>query len=195
MHVVVASTNPVKITATQRAFSQVFSRDEVIVKGVSVASGVSEQPRSNAETLRGARNRAKAAKKALPSADFWVGLEGGVYEDKEGMGEVAWMYIVSKDGKIRKGRTGTFFVPPAAIDLIYEGHELGTVGDTLFGTSNGKQKNGFVGSLTNNLITRVALYEHALLLALIPFMQPHLYQHQEVPSARRRRPDSRSKRG
>ncbi|MCR4326301.1 MAG: inosine/xanthosine triphosphatase [Candidatus Roizmanbacteria bacterium] len=192
MHVVVASTNPVKITAVQRSFSQVFSRDKVITKGVSVASGVSEQPRSNTETLRGARNRARAAQKLFPSADYWVGLEGGVYEDKEGMGEVAWMYIMSQDGRIGKGRTGTFFVPPAAVDLIYQGHELGTVGDILFGTSNGKQKDGFVGALTKNLITRVVLYEHALLLALIPFMQPHLYQ---APVAKQRKLDSRSKRG
>lgn len=195
MRVVVASTNPVKITATQRAFSQVFSHDEVSTEGVNVLSGVPEQPRGNTETLRGARNRAQAAQKARPDADFWVGLEGGVYEDKEGMGEVAWMYIVSKEGRVGKGRTGTFFVPPAAIDLIYEGHELGTVGDMLFGTNNGKQKNGFVGALTNNLITRVTLYEHALLLALIPFIQPHLYQYQKAPSAKRRKTLRRLKRG
>ncbi len=195
MHVVVASTNPVKITAAQRAFSQVFSHHEVSAEGVSVFSGVPEQPRGNTETLRGARNRAQAAQKVRPDADFWVGLEGGVYEDTEGMGEVAWMYIVSRDGRIGKGRTGTFFVPPAAIDLIYQGHELGAVGDILFGTSNGKQKNGFVGALTNNLITRVTLYEHALLLALIPFMQPHLYQLPETPFVAQHKTRRRLKRG
>lgn len=188
----VASINPVKIAATQRAFSQVFSHDDVVTKGVSVTTGVSEQPRGNTETLRGARNRARAAKKLFPTADYWVGLEGGVYEDREGMGEVAWMYILSKDGSVGKGRTGTFFIPPAAVDLIYQGHELGTVGDILFGTRNGKQKDGFVGALTNKLITRTALYEHALLLALIPFMQPHLYQ---VRAVKQRKLGSRSKRG
>ncbi len=34
-------------------------------------------PMSDAETLMGATNRANNAKKEVPDADYWVGLEGG----------------------------------------------------------------------------------------------------------------------
>lgn len=46
--------------------------------GVSAQSGVSDQPFSNGETLLGALNRARSASSLSPSADLWIGVEGGV---------------------------------------------------------------------------------------------------------------------
>jgi non-canonical (house-cleaning) NTP pyrophosphatase len=48
------------------------------LKIVSVPSGVSIQPMSSQETLRGAFNRAHGAFELIPTGDFWVGIEGGV---------------------------------------------------------------------------------------------------------------------
>ena len=47
--------------------------------------------------------------------------------------------------------------------------------DDFFKMHNSKQGGGAVGSLTENLVTRTDLYLQPLILALIPFMQPHLY--------------------
>ena len=41
---------------------------------------------------------------------------------------------------------------------------------------NAKQVNGAVGLLTNDLIMRAEYYETAVLLALIPFVNPDLYK-------------------
>ena len=78
MLIIVASTNPVKIKAATLGFQKVFPFKTVNVKGVSVDSGVSDQPKTDDETLTGATNRVKAAAKAYPEADFWIGLEGGI---------------------------------------------------------------------------------------------------------------------
>ena len=48
------------------------------------------------ETLSGAKNRAKAAKISEPEADFWVGLEGGIYEEGDEMWMVEWTVVMSK---------------------------------------------------------------------------------------------------
>ena len=89
----------------------------------------------------------------------------------------AWIVVRSQE-MIGKGRTGTFFLPPAVVELIRQGKELGEADDIVFGRSNSKQDNGAVGLLTDNVIDRAQLYEHAMILALIPFKNETLYAQQ-----------------
>ena len=78
MQIIVASTNPVKIEAARQGFARIFPDAALDVSGISVPSGVGDQPMSDAETLLGARNRADNARDARPNADYWVGMEGGL---------------------------------------------------------------------------------------------------------------------
>ena len=48
----------------------------------------------------------------------------------------------------------------------------------MFNRSNSKQDVGAVGILTGNVIERVSLYEHAVILALVPFKNQALYDDQ-----------------
>lgn len=178
MKVIVASKNPVKIKATRDGFRKMFPGRKIVVEAVTVTSAVSHQPLSDGETFQGALARCQKAKAAYPQADFWVGIEGGV-EEKQGEMEVfAWILIAAKSGLIGKGRTGTFFLPPAVQRLIKQGKELGEADDIVFGRKNSKQKNGAVGLLTGDIITRTSYYTPAVILALIPFRNPKLYQKQ-----------------
>jgi non-canonical (house-cleaning) NTP pyrophosphatase len=45
----------------------------------------------------------------------------------------------------------------------------------VFGRTQSGQGNGTVGKLTDNIVTRAAYYEHAIVMALIPFMNLKLY--------------------
>jgi len=173
--IVVASQNPVKIQAVLRGFQRMFLDQEFTVQNISVPSGVSLQPRSDAETLRGAVNRATEAARQLPKADFWVGIEGGVDETEEGeMIAFAWVAVCDLR-QMGRGRTGTFYLPLAVTDLLRQGKELGEADDIVFGRINSKQENGAVGLLTGDVIDRARLYEHAVILALIPFKNKELY--------------------
>jgi inosine/xanthosine triphosphatase len=173
--IVVASKNPVKLNATLTAFQKMFPKEEFSLEGVSVDSGVSDQPLSDDETYQGASNRAANAKTAVPDADFWVGLEGGVESKGTDMESFAWMVIESKIGLRGKGRTGTFFLPPAIADLIRQGKELGEADDIVFGQTNSKQATGALGLLTGDVVTRGDYYEMTMDFALIPFKNPDLY--------------------
>ncbi len=93
------------------------------------------------------------------------------------MAAFAWIVVRSQE-MIGKARTGTFFLPPAVAELIRQGKELGEADDIVFGRSNSKQENGAVGLLTDNVIDRTQLYEHAMILALIPFKNESLYARQ-----------------
>ena len=170
---VVASLNPVKIAAALDGFRRMFPDDSFEARGVSVPSGVSDQPMTDAETLQGALNRVAHARAATPDADYWVGLEGGCQESGGALETFAW--IVVTDGvRMGKSRTASFSLPEEAARLVRQGMELGHADDVVFGRSNSKQQNGSVGLLTGDVVDRAAYYAQAVILALIPFKNPSL---------------------
>jgi len=172
--IIVASKNPVKIAAALEGFRAIFPDEEFAAAGVSVPSGVGNQPFSDAETLQGALNRADAAYCHNQNADFWVGIEGGVEDKGSEMQAFAWVVVRSRT-LVGKGKTGTFFLPKRVMDMIKEGMELGEADDVVFGMTNSKQGSGAIGILTGNVINRTELYKVATVLALIPFRNTDLY--------------------
>ncbi len=173
--VIVASKNPVKINATKKAFESVFPKENFEVVGMEVPSFVSDQPMSDEETLEGAINRAENAKLAKKDADFWVGIEGGIETDGVDMDAFGWMIILSEK-RFGQARSCTFPLPPYVAKAVNAGQELGHVNDAFFKMHNSKQGGGAVGSLTNNVVTRMDLYVQPLILALIPFVQENLFE-------------------
>ena len=174
MRVVVASENPVKMNATKAAFERVFPDQGIEVSGISVESGVSDQPMSDQETRTGAENRATAAKQTHPEADFWVGIEGGIQEDEHGLAVIGWIVTLSEEKK-GMGKCHTFYLPDAITKLVHEGKELSDADDEVFGRENSGMQNGTVGFLTRDLITRSDNYIDATILSLIPFIHQDLY--------------------
>jgi len=175
--IVIASKNPVKIKAVKRAFTRMFPGQMFKLESVAVTSGVSDQPKSDAEVLQGAENRARNAKKELSNANYWVGIEGGIEDNEFGMAAFAWIVIISEQ-QIGRGRTGAFFLPEKVARLVRQGKELGEANDIVFNRSNSKQNNGAIGLLTGNVIDRTRLYEHGVIMALVGFKNIELYENQ-----------------
>src|ERR1041385_4112093 len=115
--VVVASTNPVKIKTTENGFAKMFPQEIFEVKGIAASSEVSDQPMTAEETLKGATNRVNNISRLETGSDFWVGIEGGLEEVNGELEAFAWVVVKSKDGKIGKGRTGSFFLPQKVAEL------------------------------------------------------------------------------
>ena len=166
--IVVASQNPVKVEATRRGFARMFPHVAFHVQFVAAASGVRQQPLSDAETLQGAINRTQHAAQRVPQADYWVGIEGGAEERQGSMEAFAWI-VVAAPHLLGQSRTGTFSLPAGVAALIHQGGELGVAVEELYGRSHVKHTTGAVGVLTEGVIDRVQLYEHAVVLALVPF--------------------------
>lgn len=172
--IAVGSKNPVKANAIRSAFQQIFPEDEFDTVSYDVPSGVSDQPKSDAETLRGARNRMDAVRLALPDSDFWVGIEGGIEDSVNGMYAFAWI-IACSDTTCGQSRTATFPLPHAIAELIRQGIELGHATDHVFGRANTKHKEGAIGVLSDNVVDRTILYEHAAIMALIALKNSEMY--------------------
>lgn len=168
--IIIASQNPAKVNAVKSAFSAVFPEQAFTFIGVSVSSEVSEQPMSDDETKQGALNRVRNAKRHSPGADYYVGLEAGIEGDKT----FAWM-IIESDQQRGESRSACLMLPPQALQRLAHAKELGDVMDEMFGTDNIKQKGGAIALLTHHQLTRSMVYHQALILALIPFINPEHY--------------------
>ena len=102
-----------KIDATTRAFETLFPDAALEMMSVDVESGVSDQPTSDEETRFGARTRAANANLAIPDADFWVGMEGGIEVIDRQLMAFAWMAVRGRSGDVSEARSVTLPLPPA----------------------------------------------------------------------------------
>lgn len=174
LEIVVATQNLVKIKAVETAFREMMPNIDIEIKGIYAESGVSDQPKTEEETARGAMNRAVNVSKLI-QADYWIGIEGGIEDKNDEMQGFAWIVIINKDGQIGKGKTGVYYLPPKVRELIKHGKELGEADDIVFKQTNSKLKNGSIGILTDNVINRTKYYTDAVVYALIPFKNMNLY--------------------
>jgi len=171
-HVVVGSTNPVKIAAV----SAVLARAGCVarVEGISVPSGVSDQPEGDDETILGATQRAKAALEAS-NAELAIGIEGGVVEERSHMRTCAWAAVVARDGRVGVGGSLAMPLPDRVAALVREGLELGLAMDRITGGHDTKRGAGAVGILTAGLVDRQRAYESLVTYALARFLSPAFY--------------------
>src|SRR4051812_8937934 len=95
--VAVGSKNRAKIEAVRLAFETLWPNQHWDIQGISVNSGVPSQPRSDSETIAGARNRSKDALVQL-KAEYGVGLEGGLQQVGDWWFESGWIVVVDSNG-------------------------------------------------------------------------------------------------
>lgn len=173
MHIFIGSTNPVKISAVITAASETWP--DVITEGFSTQSGISEQPLSDEETRQGARNRARSAfQQSLakhpelnPAEVLGVGLEGGVFHDKENvMWSTVWIVVTDSTGNFWESNGARFQVPLVVADLIRSGGEMGPVVSQLVGETDIRAKQGMIGIITSGFIDRTEEYTGIAKMAL-----------------------------
>lgn len=175
MKIAVGSHNPVKLEAVRLAFEKVFPQEQWEIVDVAVESGVPDQPMSDEESVRGARNRAMRALDQM-NADYGVGLEGGLEQVGNEFFDSGWIVVADRKGRQGVGSTLKIVVPPPVMDLVRQGMEMGSANDAIFGTQNSKQSNGHFGLMTKNAITRTDAYRDGVISALARFLRPELFE-------------------
>jgi inosine/xanthosine triphosphatase len=107
-----------------------------------------------------------------------VGIEGGIINIYGNWFSLGCICIRNKEGETAFGTSSHFPLPEQIVKELLNGVELGKVIDKLTHQNNSKQKNGAIGFLTKNIITRKDLYTQGIITALIPFLNPALFNHQ-----------------
>ncbi len=177
IHVVVGSTNPVKVQAAKSALEQLFPHSDIHCHGSHAPSGVADQPMTAPETLQGAINRVEYCQSApeIEKADLYIAIEGGVDNFTYGPATFAYVVIAHQSQRL-VGRSALLPLPPIIYNALNEGEELGDVMDRLFNTKNIKQQGGAIGLLTRGAATRESTYTQALILAMAPLLNDELYR-------------------
>lgn len=182
----VGSTNEPKIAAVRSALAP-YAPD-VDVRGVNVASGVSAQPVGFEEIVCGARNRALSARRG-DDCDLGVGIEDGLVSLPAGaaLGELRYLNIgcaaITDGERISVGFSAAFAYPEAVTrPAVEERAPIGSLFDRLFCDRRGGAESppsargiGNVGKLTAGVLPRSEYARHAVLCALVAFLNPDLY--------------------
>ncbi|HLD00391.1 MAG TPA: inosine/xanthosine triphosphatase [Candidatus Nanoarchaeia archaeon] len=165
----VGSTNTVKIEAVREAVSRYNLFSPAIIKGIEVESGVSKQPKSLDEIIRGAVNRAR---NAFVNCDYSFGLESGQIEVP--YTKTGYMYICActiYDGKeFNFGLSPGFECPPEVTRLVLEeGLDLNEAFYKVGLTTNPNlgAGEGVISILTNGRVNRKDYTQYAVIMALI----------------------------
>ncbi len=176
MKICVGSENPSKINAVHDILYdyKIFKTAEVI--GVSVKSGVSDQPMTLNETVDGAINRAK---NAFKGCDFSIGLESGlmtVVGTKSGFMNMTVCAIFN--GKnIALGLSAPYEIPYKIIKLIKSGMELQDAVREAGFTNEDKigSTGGIISVFSDGLIYRKDFSTQAIRNAMIHLQHPEIF--------------------
>lgn len=176
MRVAVGSTNPVKIKAVRNVLGELFRN--LRVEGVNVGPEIPPQPIGQETIIKGAIDRARHALSA-GGFDIGVGIEAGlvpIAQVNSGFVDMQWCAIVDKCGRVTLGHGAGFEYPPAVIDEVLEKNvEVGKIMERLTGIKQIGKRMGTIGYLSHGKLDRVRLTEQAVLMAMLPRLNPELY--------------------
>jgi inosine/xanthosine triphosphatase len=168
--IAIGSLNPLKVRSVVRVFSR-FVDVEVIA--VDVPTSIPRQPVGSRDIVLGALERALGALNLTPEASLGVGIEAGPMEfySKTGFLETQVAVIVDRNCKASIGLSPSFELDPNTVRRMMMGEELsqavqiprhlGDIGELI----------GYIGYITQGLVTRQDLTEAAVAMALTPRLQ------------------------
>jgi inosine/xanthosine triphosphatase len=174
----IGTKNEAKIQAIKECLSnyKIFSGN-IMYLPKDVKSGVSEQPKSLEETIRGAINRAK---RSFEDCAYSIGVEGGLmkvpYVKTNYMNVCACAIYDGTDAYI--GLSSAYEYPQNVINTVFnENIDVGKAFHKLELTNNPKigSSEGAVGILTNGRITRKDYTKQAVTMALIRLDRQELF--------------------
>ncbi len=173
MKIAVGSDNPVKIRAARNVLRRLYPRAAIV--SVVVPSGIPGQPIGDAETRRGAANRAHAARTAA-KADWGIGIEGGIVENEFGTMTCAWCAIEDRAGRVGMGGSSNMLLPEQVVARVKAGAELGEAMDEFAHITNVRRKMGAIGVMTKGLTDRQRTYEFIVKMAVVRFLWKGAYK-------------------
>ncbi|MCS6903475.1 MAG: DUF84 family protein, partial [Candidatus Bipolaricaulota bacterium] len=89
--------------------------------------------------------------------------------------DVQFCAIFSRDGRLTVGHGSGFVYPPKVMERVLAGQTVGAVMSEVAQVERLGHKEGAIGFLSKNLLTREQLTEQAVLMALLPRLRPEFY--------------------
>jgi len=179
--ILITSKNPIKILAAQHAFSCFYDNVSVVCLDIEDTLELNSQPVSERETYECSVRRVEYTRLNHPfktDIDYYVGIEGGIALTLQGNPRII-VYSTIGDHSVTNTVKGCEIPLPSQWYNELENNsqlELGDLVTRVSGVSNIKQKEGAVGFLTNGIVKRYDILKQSVIMALIPFLHPTLYE-------------------
>lgn len=174
MHFAIGTTNKPKSEAIEHVLDTCpYTTWQATFSNHKVESWVPDMPTVLEELRTGAKNRAVFARREKSDADYFVGMEWGVYQDSEW--EEYWLigvvYIEDRDWIGNYGYSCHLRVPEAVVDGLFDGRgrDLEQVVHSLGGEENIGDKQGSYHAWTDGMLTRREQFIMATQCAIAPF--------------------------
>jgi inosine/xanthosine triphosphatase len=174
MKIIVGTKNKAKIDAVSEILREYPHLANAGVSGAEAASNVSDQPKSLEETIRGAKNRAKAV---FNECDYSIGIESGLMHvpgSKSGYMDVC-VCAIYDGNEFHIGLSSAWEFPDVSttdlmikdgLDMSQAINKAGMTKNPLIGSAEGA-----IGILTKGRMNRKEYTKQALRTALIHLEQ------------------------
>jgi len=168
MNIKVGSTNGIKIQAVEEILADYPNFKDALVAGLDTPSGVSDQPKSLEETIRGAMNRAK---NSFQDCNYSFGLESGLMAvpyTKTGFMDICACAIFNGQD-YHLGLSSAWEAPQVVINYILDGEDMNQAALKAGLTDSLKigSAEGLIGLLTKGKLTRKEYTKQAVRTAMI----------------------------
>ncbi len=173
MHFAIGTTNKPKSAAIEHVLTTSPYTGGATFSNHRVSSWVSDMPTTLEELRTWAKNRAVYTRREKPDADYFVGMEGGVYRDSEW--EEYWLlgvvYIENTDGVGYFGYSCHLRLPDAVAEGLFDGQwrDLEQIVHALGGEENIGDKQGSFHAWTDGMLSRREQFIMATQCAIAPF--------------------------
>lgn len=147
--IAIGSTNPVKIQAVRNALND----EDFLILPYSALSGISSQPLSDEETLRGAINRAKDCLEKTDSS-IAIGLEAGIDLLQDQVYLCHWGAVVDRNQNTYFTNGPLILLPVGYRKQLFEGKNLEDIMHHSTGIDGLGKKEGAIGVFTQNRLNR-----------------------------------------
>lgn len=185
LRIAIGSDNPSKLKGARKALHLAFPHARLQIRGLRAASGVHEQPVGFERTWKGALNRAGAAAKKWPRADYAIGLESGLIPLGGRYFDMQLCALLDDAGRATSGCSMGFPLPKKVEQMVVGKkrkagrrgpvrplRSLGDAVDFLSGQKNIGRRKGALYFLSRGLLERSQMTEQAVLCALVERRSP-----------------------
>ncbi len=172
MHFAIGTTNIPKRNAIEQVLCQSPFTQGATFSNHRVSSGVPDMPITLEEIRTWAKNRAILCRRERPDADFFVGMEWGIYKDSEW--DEYWLtcvvYIENQDGKWFFWYSCHLPLPDRVTDSLFDGRkrDLEEVVQELYGEESIGDKEWSFWLFSLGLLPRSGAFAEATIAALVP---------------------------
>ena len=166
MKIVLATENKTKISTTIEVLDLAFGKASCELKTLELES-IGPEPFGETELIDRIKVSLESARMAMPDADFYIAMEGGIVENEEYMEEVACVIVQeAKNNQFGISKAVSFQIPPVIAANVKKGMGFAEAVESYFSVKDVKQGGGFINILTNGIVTKKDLYFQPTAVAL-----------------------------